>query len=296
MSDFETRVLEVPGARLRYDIRGDLSSSGAAERALFLIGSPMDAVGFRTLASYLTDRPLLTYDPRHAGRSERIEEGPVSPEVHADDLRRILDDLGLPAVNLFGSSGGALNGLVLTGNHPERVRTLIAHEPPSVSVLPDRARLEAACADIHETYQRAGLGAGMAKFLELTSHSGELPADWPDRPAADPARFGLPTEDDGSRDDPMLGSLLTVPCYELDFPALAAARTTIYLASGTESAGQLTERASRAIASRLNVTHVVFPSHHGGFLGDEYGMPGEPAAFASKLRELLDHGERRRTA
>jgi hypothetical protein len=45
----------------------------------------------------------------------------------------------------------------------------------------------------------------MAKFLGLIMHSGEVPADWTDRPAPDPAQFGLPTEDDGSREDPMLG-------------------------------------------------------------------------------------------
>lgn len=82
--------------------------------------------------------------------------------------------------------------------------------------------------------------------------------------------------------------MLTVPTYEPDFAALAAAPTTIHLAAGAESEGQLTARASRAIAERLGTELVIFPSHHGGFLGDEYGMPGRPAAFAARLRELLD--------
>lgn len=82
--------------------------------------------------------------------------------------------------------------------------------------------------------------------------------------------------------------MLTVPTYELDCEALAAASTTIHLAVGVESEGQLTDRATRVIADRLGSDVVVFPSHHGGFLGDEYGMPGQPAAFAEKLKELLD--------
>lgn len=289
MSGIETRVLDVPGARLRYDIRGDLSAPGAAERAVFLLGSPMDAAGFGTLAGYLTDRPLVTYDPRHAGRSQRTDSTPLTPDVHADDLHRVINDLGLPAVNVFGSSGGAINALALVAAHPEQVRILLAHEPPTVSVLPDREQLEAACRDIHDTYQRDGMGAAMAKFIALTSHTGELPRDWSERPAPDPAAFGLPTDDDGNRDDPLLGpSMLTVPTYEPDFAALAAAPTTIHLAAGAESEGQLTARASRAIAERLGTELVIFPSHHGGFLGDEYGMPGRPAAFAARLRELLD--------
>jgi pimeloyl-ACP methyl ester carboxylesterase len=201
----------------------------------------------------------------------------------------VINDLGLPAVNIFGSSGGAINGLALVAAHPEKVRILVAHEPPSVSVLPDREQLETACRDIHETYRRDGKGAAMAKFIALTSHIGELPEDWSEQPAPDPAMFGLPTEDDGSRDDPLLGSaMLIVPTYELDFEALAAAPTMIYLAVGTESAGQMTARAPHEIADRLGSEPVVFPSHHGGFLGDEYGMPGQPAAFASKLTDLLD--------
>ena len=32
---------------------------------------------------------------------------------------------------------------------------------------------------------------------------------------------------------------------------------------------------------------MLFPSNHGGFLGDEYGQPGQPDAFAAKLREVL---------
>lgn len=289
MSDIETRVLDVPGARLRYDIRGDLSAPGAADRAVFLIGSPMAAAGFGTLASYLTDRPVVTYDPRHTERSELTDDTEVTPDVHADDLHRVINDLGLPAINIFGSSGGAINALALVAAHPEQVRILVAHEPPTASVLPDREQLETAFRDIHETYLRDGMGAAMAKFIALTSHTGELPKDWSERPAPDPAQFGLPSEDDGSRDDPLLGAaMLTVPTYELDFDALRAASTTIHLAAGVESEGQLTARATHEIADSLGSEVVTFPSHHGGFLGDEYGMPGQPAAFAETLKELLD--------
>lgn len=169
------------------------------------------------------------------------------------------------------------------------MRTLVAHEPPTISVLHDREQLEAACRDIYDAYQRDGQGAAMAKFIALTSHTGELPKDWTERPAPDPAAFGLPTEDDGGRDDPLLGpAMLTVPTYELDFDGLAAASTTIHMAAGIESEGQMTARATGEIANRLGTDVIMFPSHHGGFLGDEYGMPGQPAAFAEKLTELLD--------
>ena len=31
----------------------------------------------------------------------------------------------------------------------------------------------------------------------------------------------------------------------------------------------------------------MFPSHHAGFLGGEYGMPGKPEEFAAALRRAL---------
>jgi hypothetical protein len=38
------------------------------------------------------------------------------------------------------------------------------------------------------------------------------------------------------------------------------------------------------------VQATVFPSHHGGFLGGEFGYPGQPEAFARRLRDVLDDG------
>ena len=81
------------------------------------------------------------------------------------------------------------------------VRTLVAHEPPLVSALPDRKAAFAAIHDVRDTYERDGLGPGMAKLLGLIMRPGEVPVDWTDRPAPDPAWFGLPTQDDSSRGD-----------------------------------------------------------------------------------------------
>jgi hypothetical protein len=132
------------------------------------------------------------------------------------------------------------------------------------------------------------MGPAMAKFIALVSHQGLLPADYTDRPAPDPARFGLPTEDDGSRDDPLLGhNILSSTHYEFDFDALRAAPTRIVVAAGVESAGQLAHRGALAVAERLGTEPVIFPSDHAGFLGGEYGQTGDPDAFAAKLREVL---------
>ena len=108
-------------------------------------------------------------------------------------------------VDLFASSGGAVNALALVAKHPEQVRTLVAHEPPLASVLPDREGAMAATQAVHDTYQRSGFGAGMAQFIVVVSHKGPITAEFASQPAPDPAMFGMPTEDDGTRTDPLLG-------------------------------------------------------------------------------------------
>jgi pimeloyl-ACP methyl ester carboxylesterase len=281
-----TRTLNVPGATLTYDIRRNDTTT---EPVLLLIGSPMGAAGFGTLGSHFADRTVVTYDPRGAERSEKTDPAsPSTPEEHADDLHRLIQALDAGPVDLFASSGGAVNALALVERHPEQVRTLVAHEPPLLQTLPDRDAALAAARDIHATYMRSGFGAGMAKFIALVQHKGPVLADWVDQPAPDPAMFGLPTADDGSRTDVLMGQNMTSSThYEPDFDALRRASTRVIVAAGTESQGELAHRGAHAVAERLGTTPVIFPSHHGGFLGGEYGQAGDPDAFAAKLRQVL---------
>jgi pimeloyl-ACP methyl ester carboxylesterase len=287
MTEPKTQTVAVPGAVLRYDIR-DAERENSAP-TLLMIAYPMDASGFTSLAEHFHDRTVVTYDPRGVGRSERTDGAAVSnPDLHADDLYRLISEVGADPVDIFASSGGAVNALALVARHPELVRMLVAHEPPAAQVLPDREQALAAAVDIHQTYERAGRGPAMAKFFVLSSLKGPVPADFGDQPAPNPADFGLPSEDDGTRDDPMLGqNIVTGTHYEHDFDALRAAPTRIAVGAGAESEGELAHRAAVAVAHRLGTEAVIFPSHHGGFLGGEFGWRGDPDAFAATLREVL---------
>ena len=285
MTQATARTLEVPGATLTYDVR----PGGSHDAPLFLIGSPMAAAGFGSLASHFADRTIVTYDPRGSERSTKPDMTAEStPDEHADDLHRIIREVGGP-VDLFATSGGAVNALALVAAHPEDVRTLVAHEPPLASILPDAEHAKAAARAIADTYQRNGFGAGMAHFIAVVSHQGEFPAGFAEQPAPDPAMFGMPTEDDGSRTDPLMGqNIITCTHYEPDFDALRSAATRIVMAAGAESQGTMASRAAYAAAERLGTEVVVFPSDHGGFLGGEYGQMGQPEAFAAKLRQVLE--------
>jgi pimeloyl-ACP methyl ester carboxylesterase len=284
----QTHTLETDEAAIVYDVEGPLPAADGRP-PLFMIGQPMDASGFRTLASYLPDRTVITYDPRGLGRSLR-KDGHVDnvPTVQADDVHAVIGALDVGPVEMFASSGGAVTALALVAAHPSDVTVLVAHEPPLVTVLPDAEAAERAMAQFRDAYATAGLGAGMAGFIAMTSWHGEFTEEYFAQPAPHPAQFGMPAEDDGSRDNPLLSDRsLAVSGYRPDVEALVAAPTRIVIAVGEESAGTFTGRAAVATAELLGQEATVFPSHHGGFSGGEFGYAGQPEAFARKLRDVL---------
>ncbi len=285
-TEIEKDHLDVPGAALAYDVRPVRDSDLTP---LLVMGSPMGAAGFGTLAGHFTDRTVITYDPRGVERSSKDDPSTEStPDEHADDLHRLIETVGGP-VDIMASSGGAVNALALVSRYPDDVRTLVAHEPPLAGLVPDREQALAACQQIRRLYDAEGLGAAMVRFILLVSHEGPVPDGFTDTPAPDPQTFGLPEEDDGSRADVLLGqNLLTCTHYEPDLDALRASTARLVLAVGAGSERQLACRATRGLAERLGTGVTVFPGDHAGFLGGEYGQTGEPEAFAATLRGVLD--------
>ncbi len=285
--ELETHTLDVPGGMLAYDVRGPLPPADG-RRPLVLIGHPMGSSGFATLASHFPDRTVVTYDPRGVERS-RVPEAEHTPRVNAADVHRVIEAIGGGPVDLFGSSGGAVTGLALVSLFPGDVAVLVAHEPPLLEVLPDAGIVQAAFRQVTESYHRDGFGAGMARFIALTSVEGEFTTEFLDQPAPDPAAFGLPTTDDGARDNVLLSGVSDeVTGYHLEAEVLDQSPTRIVLAAGVESRNQVSGRAAAEVANALGTELVLFPSHHGGFLGGDSGYAGQPEAFAARLREVLD--------
>lgn len=290
MTTHTTHTLKTPGAELTYDVRGPVPTADGRP-PLFMIGQPMTADGFAALAARFPDRTVVTYDPRGLGRSTRSDgRDDHDPEVQAGDVHALIQALGAGPAELFGSSGGAVVALALVAAFPDDVTTLVAHEPPLLAALPDAGLAERARAGVLEAYDKGGWGAGMAAFIAMTSWQGEYTDAYFAQPAPDPASFGLPTEDDGSRGDPLLSDRSwAVSSHQLDVGALAAAPTRIVFAVGEESEGVVTWRTAEAAASLLGQRPVVFPSHHGGFTDASSGYPGKPDEFALRLREVLDN-------
>jgi len=266
-------TLKVPGASLYYELRG----SGPA--LLLMPGGPADATAFRRIAGQLaTNYTVVTYDPRGLSRSKL--ESPLDEErvveVFADDVHLLLSAVTKEKADVFASSGGAVIALELAARHPEQLKTVVSHEPPSPTLLPNSAHVRAVMEEITATYRSAGIGPAVQIFSDLT-RSGPPPA-----PEAEPTPEML---EDMAR---MRGNMdlffgpyvLAIAHYEPDFAALKAASCRIIAAVGEQSRGELAHDGGLGLAKRLGTQAVGFPGAHGGF-------DSHSAEFAAKLREVF---------
>ena len=277
-SDPAANALEVPGARLYYERRG----SGPL---LLMIGSPMDSTGFASLADALaSEYTVVTYDPRGIGYSSREDAAAdVTPEQQADDVYRLLSALDGGPAYYFGSSGGAVVGLALVTAHPDKIRTLVAHEPPVIELLPDREQVRSQIDDIYVTFRADGADSAMQKFM-VQAGLGGAPGQQEEAP---PSRQLTAEQIDRMRASTefFLAHLIRPTTnFRPDIGALQAAPARIVVGVGSASKGQLANRAAVALADRLGVAVADFPGDHGGFVA-------QPEQFGHALAEVLRRGE-----
>ena len=279
--------LDANGGRLYYEIRG----SGPL---LLVVGQPMTSAPFAALADDLaTDHTVVTYDPHGVGESTVDDPSlPITPEIEADDLAAIVDELGLGPAAVMGTSGGAVAGLAFASRHPDKITTLIAHEPPVADLLPDAGPVRAAVDAIEDTYRSAGSGVAWGAFASLVMHQGLVPADgvppaaWPPpgAPADDQPGDTAPPEPSAKQqaDDELFFLRMLKPFtrYAPDVDGLRVGPVRVRVAVGAGSGPEVARRSAEALADRLGQSAVVFPSHHAGFMED-------PAGFATSVREVL---------
>jgi pimeloyl-ACP methyl ester carboxylesterase len=264
-----TDALDVPGARLHYELRGD-------GPLVLLVGAPMDAVAFAPLADRLAaEHTVLTTDPRGINRSSvQDRDQDSTPQLRAADLAHLIAHVDAGPAAVFGSSGGAVSTLALVQARPELVHTAIVHEPPLVQLLEDRDTIRAHTEDYIATYLTGDVVGAWRKFFKAA-----------DIAVPDPV---LEQMVGGDRDPQVVADerfwfeheMRESDFWEPDLAALAASPSRIVVGVGEQSAGQMCTRTSAALAGALGSEPVVFPGDHTGFVGD-------PDGFAVRLRPIL---------
>lgn len=266
------RTLDVPGARLHYEVRGQ-------GPLVALIGAPMNADSFAPLADLLAaDHTVLTADPRGINRSSVDDpDADSTPELRAADLARLITHLDAGPATVFGSSGGAVTALALVQSHPGQVRAVIAHEPPLGELLDDRDQVRANTADMIATHLAGDATGAWRKFLAQANIFLPEPVFQ--------QMFGGEREPQQFADERFwfAHELLPSTCWQPDLAALRAVASRVVIGIGEESAGQFCDRTSNALAAALGIEPTAFPGGHIGFVDD-------PAAFDTRLREVLRAG------
>jgi pimeloyl-ACP methyl ester carboxylesterase len=264
-------TLGVPDGRLYYEVRGN-------GPLVVLVGAPMGADAFAPLAELLAaEHTVLTTDPRGVGRSPVDDpEQDSTPELRADDLSRLIAHLAVGPAVALGSSGGAVSALALAQAHPDQVTTVIAHEPPLQELVDDRDRLRAGTERIIATYLAEGSAAAWREFMVVADIV--VPED--DVHVAPPAEEQRDPQAIADERHFFLHELRDTTRFRPDLAALRAAPTRIVVGIGEDSAGEMCDRTSRALAAALGTAPAMFPGGHIGFAED-------PPPFAARLREVL---------
>ena len=216
----------------------------------FSYGNCVEVAGTGTLIavrdSQDQDGPQLAFAPEQWAAFAAVVK---APEQQANDVHRLLSVLGGEPAHVFGSSGGAVVGLALVTAHPGQVRTLVAHEPPVIELLPDREQVRAQIQDIYDTYRADGADKAMAEFM---AHAGlgEAPGLEVGAPRWEPSPEQVATM--RAATDTFLAHLLRPTThYRPDVEALRAAPARIVVAAGATSKGQLAHRSAVTLADRL---------------------------------------------
>ena len=270
-------LLAVPGARLYMETRG------SGPLLVFIVGGNGDATVFGQIAGALAARfTVVTYDRRGFVRSPLDGPGPADDAariaVDAEDAARVIERAGGGPAYVFGSSSGAIVGLELLVRHPDRVRTLVAHEPPLVTLLPDAARWLALFDDVHATYVASGVAPAMAKFSASVGLPAPrevaagmtLPPPFADMIARMPANqaFWLDHE------------VRSYPRFAPSLVALRGVAGQLVLAVGREPPDAPLARPARLLAAALGGGVAELAGGHVGYVT----APGE---FAAQLGALV---------
>ena len=261
-----------------YDVRG------SGPLLLVIPGGAGHPMGLDGAVARLSERfAVVTYDP--LGLSRGPLDGPVEDqrvEVWSDRAHQLLDSL-LPdgeSAYVFGSSSGGIVALDLLARHPERLGRVVAHEPPSIGVLPDATRQHAMITEVYEIYRAEGVAAAAARLgAGLEGRSWE-PGPRPASAVVDGGESARNTQN--APMDIFLGHVLRpFTSHALDLDALKGLSSRLTLGAGSDSRGQLPFRTAALLAELSGGDFVEFPGGHLGVLQ-------HPVAFADRLTEALD--------
>jgi CubicO group peptidase (beta-lactamase class C family)/pimeloyl-ACP methyl ester carboxylesterase len=157
-SGVQSGFAEVNGTRLYYEMAGE------GEPVVMIHGLGWDTRSWdHQFAELAKHYQVIRYDMRGFGQSDMPTD---QPYAHADDLKALLDSLGIDAAHVFGHSFGGEIAINFALAYPEATRSLVLIEPDiqGAQGLPElTAEEEASFAAVFEALDKGdNAAAGLA--------------------------------------------------------------------------------------------------------------------------------------
>ncbi|QNE18389.1 alpha/beta hydrolase [Kribbella qitaiheensis] len=272
--------LAVPGATLHYEV------TGSGPLLLLIADGESDSGAFDSIVGPLAaEYTVVAYDPRGNSRSPyaglAVGEEPVDEqvEVSSADALALMDLLSPdhPAF-VFGTGTGAITGMDLMSRYPDRVRMLVAHEPPAVELLAEAANSREFFAEVYDTCRREGVP--MAQLL----YAGGTGLDEDDLPAPEDLRpefRELLDRTEANAGNFFAHKMLPFTRYRPDLRALKEVADKVVPAAGVAAARHLPAQPVMVLSDAIGWPVVSFPGGHNGYAS-------HPIQFATLLAQVLE--------
>ncbi|MFY9616386.1 MAG: alpha/beta hydrolase, partial [Candidatus Dormiibacterota bacterium] len=272
------------------------ASSGDISVAYRTIGEgPRDVVivpGFVSHLEVMTENPLMggffarmlklgrvtVFDKRGTGMSDPVEGVPTL-EDRMDDVRAVMDAVGIERANLVGMSEGAPMSVLFAATHPERVERLVLYGGMARSTwapdYPWASTKEALLESLTElTLPRWGMGDSVDYFTPSLADDPEQRAWW------------AKAEQQGA--SPSMAKKLALMFFEVDVREalpLVQAPTLLVHRRGDRVASS---RASEWMAGQIKgARYVELPGiDHSGYAGDSTAIANEIEEFLTGSRSV----------
>ncbi|MGH7637926.1 MAG: alpha/beta fold hydrolase, partial [Gemmatimonadaceae bacterium] len=265
-------TMNVGDASLRYEVMG----SGPA--LVFINGAALNFSSWDDqVAEFARDHRVIRYDLRGFGKST----GHVDQTAEPDDLRTLLDSLGVRSARIVGLSRGAMVAATFAVRWPERVEALVLYglgPTPDYPTQPNRAERRAELAGILRTH-----GIDSLKQFMSTRPNAWIPPNRPD--AVERIRRAMADYDGRNLLDQRPPSNRVAPAT---IPELARLRMPVLLVHGdheTPVPMAMADTLARRIAGVKRV--VLRDGGHGAHFA-------QPDAFNRELRAFLETIARQR--
>ena len=250
--------LEVPGAILHYEVRGE------GPLLLLIPGANGDAYIFTALAKHLsTHFKIVTYDRRGYSRStvKQEQDYSIKRETDADDVARLIKHVnGDEPAYVFGSSSGAIVALTVLARHPNVVRTLMAHEPPLITVLPEHGEMQKEYTVVQEIFDKNGPKAAIDEFVRIVAANNTNPKAMEGMGMGIPGRYTI-----SNFKLWMKHEATSYPSADIDMSVLEQNVNKIVFLMGRESHGILPYVTTQKLAEKFNKPMLDVPGGHVGY-------------------------------